>query len=80
MPNKLKIVSVLHQKEGGIGKYIPDAQEISQDPRHFPRAKPEGNLEGGGDNFPNTSRVLVKYGPSPHHQSIYRDGSGNPSL
>ena len=57
------------KKEGGIGKSIPDAQEISQDPRDFPRAKPEGNLEGGGDGFPNTSRVLVEYGHSPHHQS-----------
>ena len=28
----------------------------------------------------NTSRVLLEYGHSPHHQSIYRDGSGNPSL
>ena len=41
-------VSVLHQNEGGIGKSIPDAQEISRDPRDFPRAKPEGNLEGRG--------------------------------
>ena len=46
-----------------------------------------GNLEGRGDRFPNTSRVLVEYGHSPHHQLIYRDGSGridsvkiNPSL
>ena len=43
-----KIVSVLHQDEGGIGKSIPDARKISQDPRDFPRAKPEGNLEGRG--------------------------------
>ena len=41
-------VSVLHQDEGGIGKSIPDAQKISRDPRDFPRAKPEGNLEGRG--------------------------------
>ena len=41
-------VSVLHQNEGGIGKSIPDAREISRDPRDFPRAKPEGNLEGRG--------------------------------
>ena len=40
--------SVLHQDEGGIGKSIPDAQEISRDPKDFPRAKPEGNLEGRG--------------------------------
>ena len=78
----LWIVSVLHQNEGGIGKSIPDAQEISGDPRDFPREilRVEGNLEGGGDGFPNTSRVLVEYGHSPHHQFIYRDGSGNPSL
>ena len=42
------IGSVLHQDEGGIGKSIPDAQEISQDPKDIPRAKPEGNLEGRG--------------------------------
>ena len=42
------IVSVLHQDEGGIGKSIPDARKISRDPRDFPRAKPEGNLEGRG--------------------------------
>ena len=29
--------SVLHQDEGGIGKSIPDAQEISRDPKDFPR-------------------------------------------
>ena len=43
-----KIVSVLHQDEGGIAKSIPDGRKISQDPRDFPRAKPEGNLEGRG--------------------------------
>ena len=37
-----RIVSSLHQNEGGIGKYIPDAQEISRD--LILRA--EGNLEG----------------------------------
>ena len=40
------IVSVLHQDEGGIGKSIPDDRKISRDPRDFPRAKPEGDLEG----------------------------------
>ena len=39
---------MLHQDEGGIEKSIPDAREISRDPRDFPRAKPEGNLEGRG--------------------------------
>ena len=29
------IVSVRHQEEGGIGKSIPDAREISRDPRNF---------------------------------------------
>jgi len=52
--SSLSTVSVLHQNSGGIGKSIPDAQEIS-------RAKPEGNREGGGDGFPNTS-PLVEYG------------------
>ena len=31
------IVSVLHQDEGGIGKSIPDAWEISRDPREISR-------------------------------------------
>ena len=72
--HKLQIVSVLHQDEGGIGKSIPAAQfpetqEISRgrSPREISRV--EGNLEGGGDGFPNSSRVLVEYGHSPHHQS-----------
>ena len=30
-----RIVSVLHQNEGGIGKSIPDAREISLDPRNL---------------------------------------------
>ena len=53
--------SVLHQYEGGIGKSIPDAQEISEirkisrggSPREILRV--EGNLEGRGDEFPNNS-------------------------
>ena len=44
----LYIGSVLRQGEGGIEKSIPDAQETSRDPKDFPRAKPEGNLEGRG--------------------------------
>ena len=39
---------MLHQDEGAIRKSIPDAREISRDPRDFPRAKPEGNLSGRG--------------------------------
>ena len=110
------IVSVLHQDEGGIGKSIPDGQKISRDPRDFPRAKPEGNLEGrgkserfseavgfaprdprdfprakpegnpkgnlegGGDGFSNTSRVLVEYGHSLIIKLSTGSGSANPSL
>ena len=63
-------------------------REVFVDPSPTPRrfhktleiSRVEGNLEGGGDGFPNTSRVLMEYGHSPHHQSIYSDGSGNPSL
>ena len=55
---------MLHQDEGGIGKSIPETREISRgrSPREILRV--EGNLEGGGDGFPNTSRVLVEYGQS----------------
>ena len=81
------IVSVLHQDEGGIGKSIPDVQEISRDPNDFPRAKPEGNLEGRGKfwgaegmDFPVppefwwSTDILLIINPIP------KDGSGNPSL
>ena len=101
------------------GRYweIHPRRPISRDPRDFPRAKPEGNLEGrgksweiyrgrgfctprpegfpegeargksrgsrgakptakenlegGGDGFPNTSRVLVEHG---HSLIITREG------
>ena len=80
---------MLHQNSGGIGKSIPNAQEISRgrSPREISRV--EGNLEGGGDGFSNTSRVLVEYGHSPHgmDQEIHPCGQGridsvkiNPSL
>ena len=59
-----KIVSVLHQNEGGIGKSIPDAREISRGRSLKEISRVEGNLEGGGDGFLNTSRVLVEYGHS----------------
>ena len=74
MPTKLlncilivpeKIVSVLHQDEGGIGKSIPDARKISQDPRV------EGNLEGV---------VVVEYGQSLSINFSTGSGSENPSL
>ena len=62
-------VSVLHQNEGGIGKSIPGAQEISRD------------LEGRGGGFHNNSRALVEYGHSIHHQGVHgiREGFKNPS-
>ena len=69
---------VLHQDEGGIGKSIPDGREISWDPRDFPRAKPEGNLEGRGDGFLNTSRGLVEYGHSLIINLSTGSGSENP--
>ena len=37
-----------------------------------------GNLEGGGDGFPNTSLVLVEHGHSLNLSA--GSGSGNPSL
>ena len=63
-----RILSVLHQNEGGIGKSIPDAQEISRDPREISTAE--------GMDF----SIPPEYRHTPHHQSIYRDRSGNPSL
>ena len=48
------IVSVLYQNEGGVGKSIPDAQEISRDLRDVPKAQPEANLAGRGVDFPIT--------------------------
>ena len=68
--------SVLHQDEGGIGKSIPDAMPKS--PREILRV--EGNLEGRGDRFPNTSRVLVEDGHSLIINFSTGSGSGNPSL
>ena len=43
-----QIVSMLHQNEGGIGKSIRDAPEISWDPRDFPREI----LRAEGMDFP----------------------------
>ena len=54
------IVSVLHQNVRGFGKSILDAREISQGQS----SRVKGNLEGGGDGFPNTSRVSVEHGHS----------------
>ena len=47
--------------EGGIGKSIPDAQEISRDLRDFPRAKTEGNLEGRGKYLPRFDGAWIHY-------------------
>ena len=43
--------------EGGIGKSISDALEISRDQRDISMV--EGNLEGRGGGFPNTSLVWM---------------------
>ena len=73
------IGSVLHQDKGGIGKSIPDAQEISQDPKDIPRAKPEGNLEGRGKSRGQRgwiSQYLPSFGGGrtfSHHQFFYRE-------
>ena len=52
------IVSVLHQNEGGIGKSIPVAQEISRDPRDVLYLERKGLLNpilpDGGFLFPPT--------------------------
>ena len=57
-----------------IGEYFSifigsDAQDISltRDISQGRSPRVEGNLEGRGDGFPNTSRVLVKYGYSSLH-------------
>ena len=42
--------------------------------------KVEGNLEGGGDGFPDTSRVLVEYGHSLIIKLSTGSASANPSL
>ena len=57
-------VSLPHQYKGVIKKSIPNYQEISPDPRDFPReiSKVKGNLKCGGDGFPNNSLVLVEHG------------------
>ena len=74
-----RIVSVLHQDEGGIGKSIPDARKISRDPRDFPRAKPEGNLEGRGKSGGQRgwiSQYLPSFGGArtiSQHQFFYRE-------
>ena len=75
-----RIGSVPHQDEGGIGKSIPDAQEISQDPSPREILRVEGNLEGRGDEFPNNSRVLVEDGHSLIINFSTGSGLGNPSL
>ena len=81
------IVSVLHQDEGGIGKSIPDAQKISRDLLDFPRAKPEGNLEGRGKSGGRKgwiSQYLPSFGGArtiSHHQQGRIDfNTVNPSL
>ena len=63
-----------HQSEGqsGFSKGFPEGEARGKS-RGSRGAKPtaEENLEGGGDGFPNTSRVLVEYG---HSLIITREG------
>ena len=73
-------VSVLHQDEGGFGKSTPNAVEISRGLSSREILSVKGNLEGGGDGFPNTSRVLVEYGDSLSINFSTGSGSENPSL
>ena len=40
-----RIVSVLHQEEGGIGKSIPDAQDFPR-PERFPEGEARGKSRG----------------------------------
>ena len=78
-PANNKNVSVLQQDEGGIGKSIPDARKISRDPRDFPRAKPEGYLEGRGKSGGQRgwiSQYLPSFGGArtiSQHQFFYRE-------
>ena len=59
---------------------FPETREISRgrSPREISRV--EGNLEGRGDGFPNTSRVLVEHGQSLSINFSTGSGSENPSL
>ena len=60
-----------------LGRYL----EIH--PRGFPEGKilrVDGNLEGGRDELPDTSRVLEEYRHSLIINPIPRNGSGNPPL
>ena len=59
---------------------FPETREISRgrSPREISRV--EGNLEGRGDGFPNTSRVLVEHGQSLSINFSTGSRSENPSL
>ena len=63
----LLTVSVLHRNEGGVGKSIPDAWEISRDPRDVPTVKPERHFEvffGIFQYLPSFGGIRTFY----HHQ------------
>ena len=45
-------------------KRFPDTREISRGRSPCEISRVEGNIEGEGDGFPNSSRVLVEYGHS----------------
>ena len=59
---------------------FPETREISRGQSLREIARVEGNLEGGGEGFPITSRVLVEYGHSLSINFSTWSGSGNPSL
>ena len=59
-------------------KRFPETRGKSRGSREISRA--EGNIEGGGDRFPNTSRVLVEHGQSLSINFSTGSGSENPSL
>ena len=76
------LVFVLQQNEGDIGKSIPGARENFRGKFRRSReiSRVEGNFEGGGDGFPNNSRVWVEYGNSLVINLSTGSGSGNLSL
>ena len=62
-------VSMLHQNEGVIGIFTPDAQDISRDPLGYN----EGNLKGRRGGSPYSSGVLVEHCHSLHHKSFTKE-------
>ena len=65
-----------------LGNPSPTPERFPETRGRSPReiSRVEGNLEGGGDGFPNTSRVLVEHGQSLVINFSTGSGSGNPCL